>query len=108
MYCLRCLNVQNQDLAKRTYAYFVFRLRQPEDAERLTRLTLERIWERERLSRGAEEDPEMRVFATARAVIADNPRQRGASKVGSAPGHEGTATGLGNEVAMAIGRLHGR
>jgi DNA-directed RNA polymerase specialized sigma24 family protein len=100
---------QEEDLASRTYAYFVFRLRQPEDAERLTRLSFERIWERERLSRDVGNDPELPLFAAARAVIADNPRQRGASKVQSAPGHEeGAATGLSNEVAMAIGRLHGR
>ena len=104
------MSQQYEDQLRRVYSYFVFRLRQPEDAERLTRLSFERIWEKERLSRDVEEDPEMRVFATARAVIADNPRQRGASKVKGigTPNEEGAATGLSNEVAMAIGRLHGR
>jgi DNA-directed RNA polymerase specialized sigma24 family protein len=103
------LTTQEQDLARRTYAYFVFRLRQPEDAERLTRLSFERIWEGGRLGRDVGDDPELPLFAAARAVIADNPRQRGASKVRSAYRHEGrAASGLSNEVAMTIGRLHGR
>ena len=101
---------QDDDLARRTYGYFVFRLRQPDDAERLTRLSFERIWERERLSRDIDNEPELSLFAEARAVIADNPRERGASKIRGigTPNEEGAATGLSNEVAMAIGRLHGR
>jgi len=101
----------DEDLERRVYSYFAFRLRQPDDAERLTRLSFERIWEQERLSRGVETEPELTLFAAARAVIADNPRPRGASKLGSsgvAERQEGAATGLSNEVAMAIGRLHGR
>jgi RNA polymerase sigma factor (sigma-70 family) len=101
----------SEDLTRRVYAYFIFRLRQPEEAERLTRLTFENIWERERLGRDLGRDPEHSVFAAARAVIAENPRRRGASRMrGSAPAKdtEEDATGLSNELAMAIGRLDGR
>jgi DNA-directed RNA polymerase specialized sigma24 family protein len=101
----------DEDLARRVYAYFVFRLRQPEEAERLTRLTFEGIWERERLGRDLGREPELSAFAAARAVIAENPRRRGASRVrssGTAKDPEGDATGLSNELAMAIGRLDGR
>ena len=99
---------QDDDLARRTYGYFVFRLRQPDDAERLARLSFERIWERERLSRDVDNEPELSLLAEARAVIADNPRQRGASKVRTTAPAEGAATGLPNELAMVMGRLHGR
>ncbi len=100
---------QNEDLARRVYAYFVFRLRQPEDAERLTRLAFERYWRETKLTREEDREPEMPVFAAARAVLAENPRQHGAARVvhdrsASAEG----PTGLGDELAMAIGRLHGR
>ncbi len=30
MYCLADLTAQDEDLARRVYAYFIFRLRQPE------------------------------------------------------------------------------
>ena len=91
------------------YAYFIFRLRQPEDAERLTRLSFQRIWDDANLGRAVEGEPDLPVFAAARAVIADNPRGRGASRV-SARGvaAEGGSTGLGTELALAMGRLHGR
>jgi DNA-directed RNA polymerase specialized sigma24 family protein len=104
------VNAQDEDLARRVYAYFIFRLRQPGDAERLTRLSFERVWEEAKLSREVEQEPDMPVFAAARAVIADNPRPRGASKVAAARawGQGEGRTGLSNELAMAIGRLHGR
>jgi DNA-directed RNA polymerase specialized sigma24 family protein len=111
MYCLADLTAQDEDLARRVYAYFIFRLRQPEEAERLTRLSFERVRERERLNPDARKERELPLFAAARAVVADNPRPRGASKVrrsGAAKVEEGAATGLGNELAMAIGRLDGR
>jgi DNA-directed RNA polymerase specialized sigma24 family protein len=101
---------QDEDLARRVYSYFIFRLRQPEDAERLTRLSFERVWEQAKLSRKGEQEPELPVFAAARAVIANNPRPRGASKVGAATrwDQEDGRSGLGTQLAMAIGRLHGR
>jgi RNA polymerase sigma factor (sigma-70 family) len=108
---VRALPVADEDLARRVYAYFVFRLRQPEEAERLTRLTFESIWERERLGRDPGREPQLAVFAAARTVIAENPRRRGASRVrGSGPAEDtdGDATGLSNELALAIGRLDGR
>jgi DNA-directed RNA polymerase specialized sigma24 family protein len=100
----------DEALARRVYAYFVFRLRQPDDAERLTRLTFNRLWERARWGREAEGQPDLPVFAMARAVIADNPRPRGASRVaaGRARNRDRGRTGLSNELAIAIGRLHGR
>ena len=101
----------SEELARRVYAYFIFRLRQPEEAERLTRLTFERIWERERLGRDIGQDFVLAVFASARTVISENPRGRGASRVRAserADGGNGTARGLSNELAMAIGRLDGR
>jgi DNA-directed RNA polymerase specialized sigma24 family protein len=102
----------DEDLARRVYSYFIFRLRQPEDAERLTRLSFERIWREANLSRSTEQEPDLPVFAAARAVIAENPRPRGASRVvtseGDSEGEDGTPTRLGNQLAMAIGRLHGR
>src|SRR5262249_7347225 len=66
--------------------------------------------QREKLSRRPEAERELPVFATARAVIADNPRPRGASKyVPSDPetGNGGRA-GLSDRLSMGIGRLHGR
>jgi DNA-directed RNA polymerase specialized sigma24 family protein len=100
----------SDDLARRVYSYFIFRLRQPEDAERLTRLSFERVWEAERLRGGADGDPDLTLFAAARRVIAENPRRRGASKVVRSSGGEEKAgpTGLSDELAIAIGRLHGR
>jgi DNA-directed RNA polymerase specialized sigma24 family protein len=111
MYCLGELPAQDEDLARRVYAYFIFRLRQPEDAERLTRLSFERVWEAANLSRGVEQEPDLPTFAAARAVIADNPRHRGASRVSRSRGGdqgEGAPRGLSDDLAMAIGRLHGR
>src|SRR5215210_576475 len=103
---------QDEDLARRVYSYFIFRLRQPEDAERLTRLTFERIWREANLSPEAGHEPDLPVFATARAVIAENPRPRGASKLepeGDAPeGEDGAPRRLPSQLAMAMGRLHGR
>jgi DNA-directed RNA polymerase specialized sigma24 family protein len=103
---------QDEDLARRVYAYFIFRLRQPQDAEQLTRLSFERIWREENLSRVSEQEPDVPTFAAARAVIADNPRPRGASKVAPLEprtrGDDGFPTGLSTDLAMAIGRLHGR
>jgi DNA-directed RNA polymerase specialized sigma24 family protein len=99
----------DEALARRTYAYFVFRLRQPPDAERLTRLTFERIAEAENMGRWVEKDAELAVFATARAVIADNPRPRRAVRV--APERDqgpGASARLSDTLAMAIGRLPGR
>jgi DNA-directed RNA polymerase specialized sigma24 family protein len=104
------LTTQDEDLARRVYAYFIFRLRQPADAERLTRLTFDRVRDGAKLSRDAEREPDLPVLATARAVIADNPRARGASKaVPARPwDREQGPTGLSKELAVAIGRLHGR
>ena len=64
------LTAQDEDLTRRVYAYFIFRLRQPGEAERLTRLSFERIWEQARLSREVEQEPDLPTFAAARAVIA--------------------------------------
>jgi DNA-directed RNA polymerase specialized sigma24 family protein len=98
---------QDEDLARRVYAYFVFRLRQPEDAERLTRLAFERYWREANLNRDLEEEPEMPVFSAARVVLAENPRSRGATRVQrNRPGER--PSGLSDGLAMAIGRLHGR
>ncbi len=102
---------QDEDLARRVYSYFIFRLRQPEEAEWLTRLSFESVWEREKLSREAEQEPDLPLFAAAREVIAENPRHRGASKASrsvAGKAGEAAATGLSNELAMGIGRLHGR
>ena len=106
------LTAQDEDLARRVYSYFIFRLRQPEDAERLTRLSFERVWREANLRREDEQDPDLPAFAAARAVIAENPRPRGASKLlpggEVAAGNERAANRLGNQLAMAMGRLHGR
>jgi DNA-directed RNA polymerase specialized sigma24 family protein len=98
---------REDDLARRVYSYFVFRLRQPHDAERLTRLTFERHWREANLRRDLEKDPEMPVFAAARAVLAESPRQRGATRV-QRSGRGELPSGLSEELAIAIGRLHGR
>jgi DNA-directed RNA polymerase specialized sigma24 family protein len=105
------LTAQDEDLARRVYSYFIFRLRQPEDAERLTRLSFQRHWREASLKRDTEQEPDLPVFAAARAVIAENPRPRGATRVGGHAGRgaqEGGAIGLGDELAIAIGRIHGR
>jgi DNA-directed RNA polymerase specialized sigma24 family protein len=99
----------DEDLARRIYAYFIFRLRQPTDAERLTRLTFDRIREAENLGRTDRADTELPVFTAARAVISENPRPRRATRVDPSRREDDTAsTGLGDSVAMAIGRLGGR
>jgi DNA-directed RNA polymerase specialized sigma24 family protein len=99
------------DQARRVYSYFAFRLRQPEEAERLTRLTFERA-RRAAAGDDADRDPDQRLFAAARAVIATHPRRRGASRVAPpddrAKGGEDGPTALSNELVLAIGRLHGR
>jgi DNA-directed RNA polymerase specialized sigma24 family protein len=105
-------SLHDEDLARRVYSYFVFRLRQPADAERLTRLAFERLWNDANLGRGVEGEPDLPVFRAARAVISENPRRRGATRVTTShhagKAAEGGATGLSNELAIAIGRLHGR
>jgi DNA-directed RNA polymerase specialized sigma24 family protein len=99
----------DEELAKRVYAYFIFRLRQPADAERLTRLTFERIREAENMGRADKGDTELPVFAAARAVIADSPRPRRAMRVDARDSKgESASTGLSGSVAMSIGRLQGR
>jgi DNA-directed RNA polymerase specialized sigma24 family protein len=99
----------DEELARRVYSYFIFRLRQPEDAERLTRLSFERVWREENLRRDGEGESDLRVLATARAVIAENPRPRGAAKyVPAASEAGGGRIRLGDQLAMALGRLHGR
>jgi DNA-directed RNA polymerase specialized sigma24 family protein len=100
--------ISANNLARRVYSFFIFRLRQPADAERLTRLTFERIREAERMGRRDEIEVELPVFAAARAVIADNPRPRSAARVQRGASEGAAATGLSDAVAMAIGRLHGR
>jgi DNA-directed RNA polymerase specialized sigma24 family protein len=106
------LTAQGEDLTRRVYAYFIFRLRQPREAERLARLSFERVWEEARLSREVEQEPDLPTFAAARAVITDNPLGRGVSKIGGSrpadEGAEGDPTGLSSDLAMAIGRLHRR
>jgi DNA-directed RNA polymerase specialized sigma24 family protein len=103
---------QDEELARRVYAYFIFRLRRPEDAERLTQLSFERVWEEANLGRKPEGEPDPPVFAAARRVIAENPRPRGSSRVaasrGRLQGEDGRKVGLSDELALAIGRLHGR
>jgi DNA-directed RNA polymerase specialized sigma24 family protein len=109
MYCDADLAAVDEDLAKRVYAYFIFRLRQPADAERLTRLTFERIREAENMGLTDRSDTELPVFTAARAVISENPRPRNAIRVDPRRREDETAsTGLSDSVAMAIGRLHGR
>lgn len=106
------LTAHDDDLARRVYSYFIFRLRQPQDAERLTSLSFERVWREANLSREGEQEPDLPVFAAARAVLAENPRPRGASKLvpsrDAVQGKNGAPNRLGNELAMAMGRLHGR
>src|SRR3954464_6676392 len=103
---------QDEDLARRVYSYFVFRLRQPENAEELTRVSFEGMWGEANLGRDEVSEPELAVFTAARAVIAENPRPRGASRVdpsnGDAEGEAGAPIRLRNDIAMAVGRLHGR
>src|SRR5262245_5366224 len=100
----------DEELARRVYSYFIFRLRQPEDAQRLTRLTFKRIWEQEKLSSRPDAERELPVFASARAVIADTPRPRGASKYvpTDAKAGDGGRARLSDSLSMAIGRWHGR
>ena len=106
------MTAQDEDLARRVYAYFIFRLRQPDEAERLTRLSFERVWQEANLSREVEQEPDLPTFAAARAVITDNPLGRGVSKIGGPRpadgGAEGDPTGLSSDLAIAIGRLHRR
>jgi hypothetical protein len=103
------ISEQSWDVARRVYAYFIFRLRQPADAERLTRLTFDRIREAESMGHVDRADTELPVFAAARDVIAENPRPRSAVRVsGAANEGNGASTGLSAAVGMAIGRLHGR
>ena len=103
----------DEDLVRRVYSYFIFRLRRPEDAERLTRLSFERLREQAKLDREMkEEEPDLPVLAAARAVIAENPRPRGAARVapsrGTPQAEDGRQIGLSDQLALAIGRLHGR
>jgi DNA-directed RNA polymerase specialized sigma24 family protein len=106
------LTAQGEDLTRRVYAYFIFRLRQPREAERLARLSFERVWEEARLSREVEQEPDLPTFAAARAVITDNPLGHGVSRIGASRpadgGADGDPTALSNDLAMAIGRLHRR
>jgi len=113
MYCLADLTRRDEELARRVYAYFIFRLRRQEDAERLTRRSFQRVWEEAKLSRDvAGQEPELPLFAAARAVIAENPRPRGASRVARSSrrlqAEDGRQVGLSDELALAIGRMHGR
>jgi DNA-directed RNA polymerase specialized sigma24 family protein len=111
MYCGAHLPAVDQELARRVYAYFIFRLRQPAEAERLTRLAFERVWEAETLQREADPEAELPVFAAARAVIDENLRPRTAvrvSRTAPASADDGGPTGLSDSLALAIGRLHGR
>lgn len=95
---------QDEDLARRVYSYYIFRLRQPEEARRLTRECFQRVWRQENLSREADQEPDLPTFETARLVIAENPRRRGSSRVVRGEDEHGLST----ELAMALGRLHGR
>jgi RNA polymerase sigma factor (sigma-70 family) len=101
------LTEHDEDLARRVYSYFIFRLRQPDDAERLTRVCFERYWRDANLNPDTEQEPDMPVFATARVVLAENPRARGATRV-APTGRGDESRGLSDELLMAIGRLHGR
>jgi DNA-directed RNA polymerase specialized sigma24 family protein len=103
------LTPQHEAQVRRVYSYFVFRLRQPEEAERLTRLTFERASQPAQPGHEEETEPDQRLFAAAREVIATQPRRRGASRVASPADQEGDgARGLSSQLAIAIGRLHGR
>lgn len=106
------MTAPDESLARRVYAYFIFRLRQPEDAERLTRLSFERVWQQENLGLVPEGEADLPLFAAARAVIAENPRPRGATKVAPRPDQpeadDGGRPRLSNELTIALGRLHGR
>src|SRR6058998_3527664 len=91
-----------EDLARRVYSYFIFRLRQPEDAERLTKLSFERVWREANLGRETEQEPDLPVFAAARAVIAENPRPRGATRMASAEGDAGGESGSGSRLGNEL------
>jgi DNA-directed RNA polymerase specialized sigma24 family protein len=95
------------DQARRVYGYFIYRLRPPDEAERLTRLTFEH-------ARRAHVDPdqppvppEERLLAAAGTVIALHPRSRGSSRRVSPapPGQAGETPGISPALTMAIGRL---
>ena len=83
------MTAHDEDLARRVYSYLVFRLRQPDEAERLTRLTFERFWREAKLSSDPEQEPDLPVFVAARAVMAENPRQRGAVRAAPPSSREG-------------------
>lgn len=111
MYCGAHLPAVDRELARRVYAYFIFRLRQPAEAEQLTRLAFERVWEAETLQREADPEAELPLFAAARAVIAEVPRPRRAVRVDPSAARaagDGGPTGLSDSLAIAMGRLHGR
>jgi DNA-directed RNA polymerase specialized sigma24 family protein len=98
----------DEDLARRIYAYLIFRLRQPLEAERLTQLSFQRLWQEAAVGREIAGDPYLPTFAIARTVLAETPRSRGAVRF-SPPTHaEGAPSGISNELAIALGRLHGR
>ena len=113
MYCLAGLTEQDEDLARRVYCLLHL---PPAPAGGCGAADPAQL--RARLAGGqacAARSSRSRtclLFAAARAVIADNPRPRGASRVARIErpdeGEDGGPTGLSNELAMAIGRLHGR
>jgi DNA-directed RNA polymerase specialized sigma24 family protein len=96
----------DRELARRVYSYFIFRLRQPEEAERLTHLTFQHAKRSVRRADDEEIELDQRIFSAARAVIAANPRGRGATRIESRK--EDDARGISNELALGISRLHAR
>ena len=100
------MTAADHELARRVYSYFIFRLRQPEEAERLTRLTFQRAKRSVRRADDEEVEPDQRIFSAARAVIAANPRGRGATRIESREQDDGR--GIGNELALGLSRLHAR
>jgi RNA polymerase sigma factor (sigma-70 family) len=111
----------NDEWVRGVYRFFVFRLRPPEEAERLTRITFETaLRHRDRPLRDREGDevwvsPQVRLLAIARGVIAAHPlRVRSPSRtVASAQTAKADeiylradrASGLSLDLAKAIRRL---
>lgn len=100
------MTAADRELTRRVYSYFIFRLRQPEEAERLTRLTFQQAKRSVRSADDEEVEPDQRIFSAARAVIAANPRGRGATRIEARP--QDDSRGISNELALGISRLHAR
>src|SRR5215210_1994366 len=91
--------------ARRLYSYFIFRLRQPEEAERLTRLTLQRAHRAVDRREEEEYDADQRLFRAARGVLASHPRRGGARKAEPRSWEPDAAPGAAAQLSdgLAIG-----